>query len=986
MEFDVSEPVPDILHAGPDLLPGSAHASEASALPPLPGGWVEGEASFYLREPWGLDAFPTLRAVIGQLHRELRRVGEVRKDWQRAEATTNVFLMSCAIADTIDDYLLGVRYDLSPATAVAPITRPIARAVDRLLTLWQAARAWRRRTLVRWRTDWGAAVEEFLIRAVASERPERDAVEHAQRRLESLLATPLPGDLARRRPRIPGAFRRHDLTHHDVVTMAQKFVAAFPDRRRPLLVLGLRTAGSYFAPLLTACLRSAGYADVGSVTLHPKKGVAPWEAARLGHGAKRGALVVIVDEPLDTGATLAKAIDILRRAGIGASRVVALLPVHRMRRDWTGELERLAISELRIVRLEPEEWYKHRLLAVEVAQDRLRPYFQRRRYLDARVVESGAAEEFNAQLERSSDANFQARLKRVYEVHLLDPSGGSEVRYVLAKSVGWGWLGYHAFIAAEALSRFVPPVLGLRDGILYTEWLPQAGPGLLDLDRDGVVRTVASYVAARAQSLRLLSDPSPDLSRRRYHEGFEMLARALSGAYGSRLAAALKSARIRHELSHHPCPVPTLIDGRMRREEWIAGDGTLLKTDFEHHGLGKSELNVTDPAYDLADAILGFGLSRDEERALVDSYVGQSGDRDVEARLFLNKILAGLSAMSAALASLADPRLERRHREFNQRYLDAWTFLTIQTVRFCGSLGLRSARVEWRSPLVVLDLDGVVDRRLFGFPSTTAAGIRALSLLHAHDVAVALDTARAIGEVKEYCEAYGCAGGVAEYGSVAWDAVTSRGRVLVSPASLRQLERVRRSLGEIPGVFLDGNYQYAIRAYTYERNATVPLPATLVRDLLARLAADRLVARQNTIDTAIHAKEVDKGRGLRALLELAGRPELELAAVGDSEPDLAMFRVARRSFAPASISCQPAAMRLGCHTTDAAYQRGLLEAVRLVVHAGGRCERCQAAERAWPRTGPLFLELMTIADHTRLTSLLRALLDPMAPMAFATPE
>jgi len=27
------------------------------------------------------------------------------------------------------------------------------------------------------------------------------------------------------------------------------------------------------------------------------------------------------------------------------------------------------------------------------------------------------------------------------------------------KSVGWGWLGYHAFLAGRRLSEFVPPIL-----------------------------------------------------------------------------------------------------------------------------------------------------------------------------------------------------------------------------------------------------------------------------------------------------------------------------------------------------------------------------------------------------------------------------------------------------------------------------------------------------------------------------------------------
>ena len=44
----------------------------------------------------------------------------------------------------------------------------------------------------------------------------------------------------------------------------------------------------------------------------------------------------------------------------------------------------------------------------------------------------------------------------------------------------------------------------------------------------------------------------------------------------------------------------------------------------------------------------------------------------------------------------------------------------------------------------------------------TAAGMEALSLLNAHGLSIALNTARSAVEVKDYCEAYSLAGGVAE--------------------------------------------------------------------------------------------------------------------------------------------------------------------------------------------------------------------------------
>jgi hypothetical protein len=48
--------------------------------------------------------------------------------------------------------------------------------------------------------------------------------------------------------------------------------------------------------------------------------------------------------------------------------------------------------------------------------------------------------------------------------------------------------------------------------------------------------------------------------------------------------------RLQRRLCELPCPIPTLIDGNMGRTEWIVGPQGLLKTDYEHHGMGKAVL------------------------------------------------------------------------------------------------------------------------------------------------------------------------------------------------------------------------------------------------------------------------------------------------------------------------------------------------------------------------------------------------------------
>src|SRR5262249_24453640 len=274
-----------------------------------------------------------------------------------------------------------------------------------------------------------------------------------------------------------------------------------------------------------------------------------------------------------------------------------------------------------------------------------------------------------------------------------------------------------------------------------------------------------------------------------------------------------------------------------------------------HHGMGKTELNVTDPAYDLADAVLRFKLSAEEEQRLLRRYRDSTGDSEVEQRLFLFKLLAGSVALRAAPRNLGDVRLRNGHPEFHRSFVEAMEFQIAQAARACG-IACRPPRAPcWRSPLVVLDVDGVLDKQVFGFPTTTAAGIEALRLLHAHGAAVALNTARTLEQLREYYRAYGLVGRVAEYGPVRFAAVKDRERVLVSPGSHEQLRHLAQPLAGIPGVFLDPRYRLSLRAYTFQRERTAPLPLPLVEALVCDLRLERLVVRQTYLDTTVVAAE-----------------------------------------------------------------------------------------------------------------------------------
>ncbi len=948
---------------------------------PLPSALLPAELDFFLPYQWCLNCFPTVGEVLTRLRSELVHLDEKLAPWQQSEVMNNIFLLGCQVSDAFSDFRLGRRYDFSRVAAIFPSSARPLRAMKSFLETPSRLQTVRLRTLCTWGEAWEAAMVGFLKHLIVGV-PNSAGLMESRIRLAQLIEKRFPAGFEIQLPPIPSSFRNRDLTPFDCVELGRKLVATFPERRQPILVIGIRSAGSFLAALLRAYLESEGYADLDGMTLRPKRAIGPWENSKLERCAHRNALAVVVDESPATCSTLSKTADLLSRAGVTEWNVVLLLPIHRAGRDWKDRPNYIPLSRIRTLTLEPEEWHKARFLESRRIEARLAEYFQARGYSSASVVESPRAAQLNAELRSPGKEQWTPRLKQVYEVRVSRPGGRLETRYVLAKSVGWGFLGYHAFIAAKRLAQFVPPVLGLRDGILYTEWVSQPA-AREEENREHTLRTVASYVSARALNLRLPAGLSSILCRENRDNGFDRLASGLSRAYGTKAAAFLKRPRLRHRLSQLASAHPTLLDARMQPGEWIAGPSSLLKSDFEHHGLGKHQHNVLDPAYDLADAILHFELSPNEERALLDRYVAESGDAGVRDRLLPAKMLAANWAMTVARDYLDDPQLAPQHAEFNRRYLDARTFLVVHTARFCGSLCRRPSRLTWHGPLVVLDLDGVLDRNVFGYPSTTAAGIQAVSILHAHGFAMALNTARTLLEVQEYCQAFGFAGGAAEYGSVLWDAVSGRVRALVTPESLRQMEAVANSLRQIPGIFLNDRYQYSIRAITHRDDKTAPVPTILIQNLLETLGADRLRLIQNETDTTILAREVDKGRGLEALLEWIGQPDLGTIAIGDSQPDLAMFRVAKRSFAPAQINCRSIARSLGCKIARRSYQPGLLEIVRSLAHPHGRaCPICGSVDGAPHKRADLILELLQMADREPLGLLFGALLDPMAMRNF----
>jgi hydroxymethylpyrimidine pyrophosphatase-like HAD family hydrolase/adenine/guanine phosphoribosyltransferase-like PRPP-binding protein len=943
------------------------------------------ELIFYEGYNWCLNPHLTASEAHEHLGEEFEKLSALTIDWQRREVATNVYLLACGILNTVDEYLRGKTLRLPGPLGLLWAVCGLKSAAEWL----GAAFRWRNvRQVRRWREAWMSAIGEFLPILAAAETSELDACAYAAQNLAKQLREPLPGSLRTERVGIPSPFQRLDLTHLDVLALGRRLMERLSDHQKPVLLIGLRTSGSYFALLIKAALTREGYATVALTTLEPNKGAGHWEMKALRRFSSQGFTGVIVDDPPSSGGTILAALEIAHQAGFHLNDLRVVAPTHSAKRDWLKTLP----DDL-VITLPPEHWHKQELLQANKVEAQLSDYFGGKD-CSVSIVESERAKRFTAKLRNLSSDERATRLKRVYEVRLEAPGARTESLLVLAKSVGWGWLSYHAFIAAHRLAAFVPPLLGLRDGILYTQYMPPKGksPG-----RHARIDIVAEYVAARARSLSLTDYPIAAMDLKRHNNGVRLLEKALSRAYGRFLNDTLMRSRVGARLRRQRCPVPTWIDGNMQQGEWITSAGGLLKTDYEHHGMGKAGLNVIDPAYDLADAILDLELSQEEESRLIQRYVAMSGDADIRQRLFLNKLLAGIWNMNQAQEQLFAPARDGAALETaHQRFIKAWNFLTVESARYSGRFCKPARQISWRAPLILLDVDGVIDQRLFGFPATTAAGVQALTKLSSYDCSVVLNTARSAAEVKDYCAAYFLAGGVAEYGSYIWDAVRGRGRVLIDAQSALQMESLRVALQQIPGVFLDGRHLYSIRAFTYctkpdgvlpallksMKNAEVgdgavaPLSPLLVKQVMTELGLDRLRVHHTMIDTTIVARDVDKGTGLVALRDWVLRPDSETIAVGDTEADLVMFRAATRSFAPGNIGCARIARRLGCEIVPHLYQQGLLE---IACRITGSTQKMAATScEALSDQDQIMTEIFSATDRSWIRNLLDALRHPSA--------
>jgi hydroxymethylpyrimidine pyrophosphatase-like HAD family hydrolase len=499
--------------------------------------------------------------------------------------------------------------------------------------------------------------------------------------------------------------------------------------------------------------------------------------------------------------------------------------------------------------------------------------------------------------------------------------GGGD-RFVYAKGVGLGYMGDHSLAVARALEDRVPHVFGVRDGVLYREWLPEQERVSSHGPRGDAAHWLADYAARRSRALPVSRDTAAGLVLRGavWHAS-KLIASAFGrGAILARVWAVIASRRLLR------AERPSVIDGDLAPERWFVGEnGNPVKVGFDVSTFDNSdsmELYCFDPAADIASAVASWGDVLDADE-LLRAYHDQGGAPISAARLalhelvYLTKARGGPDKMAHAV----------------QRYL--------------SRVVLSDVSAPSTGPVWAIDVDGVLETGELGFPASNPRACLALRALMAHGRRPVLATARSLADARERCRSYRVAGAIAEYGAVIYASTTDSTRSLVSESQTKEMDALRSVANGASDLHVTPGYATVIQAYRVDdRGRMRALESARVEELLAGAGVrDRVVVRSTRAHTDFIPLGIDKGTAVRPLLELLGqngehsdRP-LEMA-LGDTRDDLPLFALATAAVAPAGSS----ELRGQGVRFASSGQGALVDAVaRAIGHRPGGCEICRVA-------------------------------------------
>ncbi len=379
-------------------------------------------------------------------------------------------------------------------------------------------------------------------------------------------------------------------------------------------VIGIRSIGTGLSALVAAAIGSPPPTTLRPVG-HPFRrevAVDPALARTLLDGARTFA---VVDEgPGLSGSSFGAVADWLEEYGVAPQRI-HFFPSHR------GGLGPMAVGAHRA------RWARaprHCLDCDELLLEtgRLRTWLEERLGpLDAPLEEirAGAWREFHRREKAAWPAvNLQQERRKFI-------ARANGVAW-LVKFAGLGTAGARKAEYADAMSAagFSAPSAGQRYGFHVERWLGDARPlDVVDVDRRALIRRVAAYLGFRARRF-----PADD-------EGAGATRLLEMARHNASLALGEDASR---RISAEPAALDALVrrvatDNRMLPHEWlVTPDGDLLKSDALDHSAAHDLVGCQDMAWDVAGAVVEFGLSA-EDTAMLARLVAEKAGRPVHSEL-----------------------------------------------------------------------------------------------------------------------------------------------------------------------------------------------------------------------------------------------------------------------------------------------------------------------------------------------------------------
>jgi hypothetical protein len=360
----------------------------------------------------------------------------------------------------------------------------------------------------------------------------------------------------------------------------------------PIAVIGVRSIGTSLGALVSEALRLRGHA-VERISVRPSGH--PWarvlrllpaELAFVEGMCARDAEFLIVDEgPFASGSTFLAVAEGIERAGVPAKSIAFCA-------SRAPDPSRLFAN------CAGERWARYRT------------------YVAERWGNPLDAEDFSAGAWRTSAYGQDAAAW---------PACWTQLERIKRRSLDGLWLdkfeGFAPYrdapfdrACALAQAGYAPTPTWLGHGFVRYPWLDGRPARATDLDGQ-LLRELARYCAYRARAFETSSVDSNDLEQMVRGNIDEVFSVDL----GSR--ATLEVER------------PIVPDARMQPFEWRIGpNGTFSKTDGHAHGDGTLLPGPTDICWDLAGAIVEWGMSPAARDQFLQDYILLSGDKP-QARL-----------------------------------------------------------------------------------------------------------------------------------------------------------------------------------------------------------------------------------------------------------------------------------------------------------------------------------------------------------------